>query len=113
MRLKSSLWVSAYLRRAMLSGAFGAVARHGDDDAGAVFVKIVIDNNNACLFGPAPVYALEPGEGRKWRRLTMAADEIDGFLTREHGFDPDLWVVEIEDREGRDFFTETEIYEGE
>ena len=34
MRLKSSLWVSAYLRRAMLSGAFGAVARHGDDDAG-------------------------------------------------------------------------------
>ena len=41
MRLKSEIWVKAYLRRCTVNGASGVVARHGDDDAGAIFIKIV------------------------------------------------------------------------
>jgi hypothetical protein len=110
MRLKSSLWVSAYLRRATQAGAFGAVLRHGDDDAGAVYVKIVTHQGEECLYGPAPVYALEPGEGRKWQRLAAEGEEITALLGREHAIDPDIWIVEIDDRDGRSFFVEDEIY---
>ncbi|MGI9482324.1 MAG: DUF1491 family protein [Hyphomicrobiales bacterium] len=110
MRLKSSLWVSAYLRRAHQAGAFGAVVRHGDDDAGAVFIKIVAHSGEEKLFGPAPVYVLEPGEGRKWQRISPENGKLDEFLERERSFDPDLWVVEIEDRDGRDFLHETELH---
>ena len=113
MRLKSSLWVSAYLRRASQAGAFGVVVRHGDDDAGAVFIKIVTGFGEARLFGPAPVYALEPGEGRKWRYIEAEGGDIDEFLAREHSFDPDLWVLEIDDREGRHFLAAEELYTGD
>ena len=40
MRLKSELWVKSFVRRAMGEGAFAAVLRHGDDDAGSIFIKI-------------------------------------------------------------------------
>ncbi len=40
MRLKSGIWVAAYLRRCNIEGAFAAVRRHGAEEAGAVFIKI-------------------------------------------------------------------------
>ena len=54
MRLKSSIWVAAYLRRCQSEGVFGAVCRRGADEAGAVFVKLAFLDGNAMLYGPAP-----------------------------------------------------------
>ena len=42
MRLKSSIWVAAYLRRCQTEGIFGAVRRRGAEEAGAVFVKVAL-----------------------------------------------------------------------
>src|SRR5437764_621140 len=39
MRLKSSIWVAAYLRRCQTEGIFGAVRKRGAEEAGAEFVK--------------------------------------------------------------------------
>ena len=54
MRLKSSIWVAAYLRRCQIEGIFGAVRRRGAEEAGAVFVKVGLLDGKAMLYVPAP-----------------------------------------------------------
>ena len=53
MRLKSGIWVAAYLRRCNVEGAFAAVRRRGAEEAGAVFIKISRLDGTATLYGPA------------------------------------------------------------
>jgi len=108
MRLKSAIFVSALLRRAQVEGAFGVVARRGSEEAGAVFVKVAALDGTAALYGPAPQSAFEaddPGD-RKFIVLVPPGRpeaEADARLAKEVRFDPDLFVVEIEDRKGRSF----------
>lgn len=107
MRLKSDIWVKAYVRAAAVAGAQAFVVRHGDDDAGAIFVKVSRLDGTARLFGPAPAGLDEVREDRAFVALTPAAGlpeaDVDQRLAREHEFDSDIWVVEVEDRDGRHF----------
>jgi hypothetical protein len=107
MRLKSEIWVKAYLRRCVTHGAMAVVVRHGDDDAGAIFIKIVRADRMAAIFVPAPAGLDEADFDRRWvagigGKCVSEAD-ADRFLEREAGFDSDLWIVEVEDRDGRHF----------
>ena len=63
MRLKSALWVAAYLRRCQVEGVYGVVRRRGAEEAGAVFVRISRLDGTSDLFGPAPqsAFAAAPG----------------------------------------------------
>ena len=105
-RLKTEIWVKALIRRAMGAGAFAAVVNHGDDTSGTVLVKV------ATLDGVATVFSLaRQGDGSSfWMRATGAEPveetEADSYIRKARGFDPDLWVVEIEDRQGRHFLLE-------
>lgn len=107
MRLKSEIWVKAYLRRCAVAGAFGAIVRHGDDDAGAIFLRINRLDGTSLLFGPAPAGFDSAAEDRQWIALGNGRPQpdadADAFLARESGFDGDLWIVEVEDRDGRHF----------
>ncbi len=99
------MWVAALIRRAELAGAFATVARKGDARAGAVLVK-AIDRRA----GTARLYAEAfDGQGeRMWMQPAASTDEavLDAYVSRAVRIDPDLWVVEIEYREGRHFLTE-------
>src|SRR6202051_478213 len=53
MRLKSGIWVAAYLRRCDVEGAFAAVRRRGAEEAGAVFIKISRLDGTGTLYWPA------------------------------------------------------------
>jgi hypothetical protein len=105
-RVKTSIWVAALIRRAELNGAAAFVARKGEADAGAVIVKI------ALLDGTARVWSCSYGRdgGRRWVHATgkdLVSDaDAEAYAARARARDSDLWVVEIEDREGRDFLTE-------
>ena len=105
MRLKSEIWVKAYLRRCTVNGAMAAVLRHGDDDAGAIFIKVVRGDRKAAVFGPAPAGLDEADYDRRWvvglGGAFVPEDEADRFLASEARFDSDLWAVEVEDRDGR------------
>ncbi|MBR2121112.1 MAG: DUF1491 family protein [Pseudomonadota bacterium] len=107
-RLKSSIWVAGYLRRCQGAGMFGAVRRRGAEEAGAVFVKIALMDGTAILFVPAPQTAYDdsrPVERVFIQSPPQAVEEqvVEARLAKEIGFDPDVWIVEVEDREGRHF----------
>src|SRR6266436_9942212 len=68
-RLKSSIWVAAYLRRCQTEGIFGAVRRRGAEEAGAVFVKIALPDGKAMLYVPAPQTVYD--ESRPIERIFM------------------------------------------
>ncbi len=108
MRLKSAIWVAAYLRRCQSAGIFGAVRRRGAEEAGAVFVKIALLDGNAMLYTPAPQTAYD--DSRPVERIFSPAsaqpvpeESVEERLQKEIRFDPDVWIVEIEDRAGRHF----------
>jgi len=103
-QLKTSLWVSALLRRAQIAGASGFVMAKGDPDAGIVLVKISTLDGLAMAYFPERNY--ETG-ARIWRASELKAErEIDANFRARMGGDPDIWCVEIEDKEGRSFLTE-------
>ncbi|MGY6633940.1 MAG: DUF1491 family protein [Alkalilacustris sp.] len=98
-RLTAEFWVQAYLARLRQEGIPAYVMARGDATAGAVLVKL------ATLDGRARALQrrLDPATGgRVWDVLADGAEaEVDAAVVRQRGRDPDLWVIELEDRAGR------------
>jgi hypothetical protein len=109
MRLKSAIWVAAYLRRCHGEGAFAAVRRRGAEEAGAIFIKLNRLNGTADLFVPAPQAAFEEARpsdrafSRYFGDQPAPEQRVEERLARESDFDPDVWILEVEDRAGRHF----------
>ena len=107
MRLTSALFVSAHIRRCFAEGAAAVVMRRGAEDAGAIFVVVDRLDGTNDLYGPAPQTAFETDRpaARLFQQIADRADSeaINARLEREKRFDPDIWVVAIEDRDGRSF----------
>lgn len=109
MRLKSTIWVAAHVRRCNIEGAYAVVRRRGADEAGAIFVKISRLDGTAALFGPAPQTAFEDARPNEHLFAPFFADpfvpeaDVEARIARELKFDPDLWLIEVEDRAGRNF----------
>ena len=107
MRLRSDIWVSAYLRRCGAEGKSAVLRRRGAREAGAIFVRIDRLDGWSALYGPAPQTAQTDGARGVERIFTRMHDAdwiVDGDaeerIARQLGFDPDLWIIEVEDREG-------------
>jgi hypothetical protein len=107
MRLRADIWVAAYLRRCGVQGTPAVLRRRGAAEAGAIFIKVDRLNGEAALYGPAPqsvVLHLPDDVDRIFARLHDAEwiddREAERRLTRELAFDPDVWIVEIENSRG-------------
>ena len=109
MRLTSDIWVSAYLQRLRLADIPAFVVKRGDATAGAVLVKLnTLDGNAACF---QRSFDLMTG-ARQWMELASGVEaDVDEALTKQRGFDPDLWVIEVEDRDGRHLLDEPGLSE--
>lgn len=112
MRLKSHIWVSAYLRRLNSTFISAALVRRGDSDAGAIYIKVArLDGScqvyaplSAHLAGGIPGDALLLDEGRAWQPVycpDATESEADAYLARQAGRDPDIWILEVEMPEGK------------
>ncbi len=107
MRVKTEIWVKAYLRRAMSEGIAGYIAASGDDYAGAVFIHIDNLGGSHWLFGPAPAGLEESSHERRWtscfNEAPVSKQRAEEYLFQQKKYDPDLWIVELEDKHGRHF----------
>jgi hypothetical protein len=109
MRLKSGIWVAAYIRRCQVEGAQAVLRRRGAEEAGAVFIKVSKLDGTADVYGPAPQSTFD--EARPADRIFIRSLKAEGaseaaaedYLARQIKFDPDVWIVEVEDRGGRHF----------
>ena len=98
-RLTSRFWVDAYLARLRFLDIPAFVTSHGDDTAGAVLVKLNTLDGAAQVFHRS--YDLLE-DRRAWAVLDAGAEaEVDASIARQRATDPDLWVIEVEDRAGR------------
>jgi len=104
-RLKSGIFVRALIRRAEVAGAQAYVVRKGSEEAGAIFIKIARLDGTCTVLNQTrdaqgqPAWARPLGE-------TVDETKAGAYFERQIKFDPDLWIVEIEDREGRSFLDE-------
>lgn len=98
-RLTSEIWIAAYLTRCRLATIPAFVVKRGDNTAGAVLVKLNTLDGQATCFHRS--FDIMTGE-RQWIELASGDEaDVDASIGKQRGFDPDLWVIEIEDREGR------------
>jgi hypothetical protein len=98
-RLTADFWVAAYLNRLRLADIPAFVVAKGDATAGAVLVKQSTLDGHARVFQRS--FDLMTGD-RAWIVLAEGDEAAcDGAIARQRQFDPDLWVIEVEDRAGR------------
>ena len=91
--------VAAYLRRLALENIPAFVRHRGDATAGAVLIAVNTLDGDSKLYQRR--YDLLSGD-RHWEVLAEGTEaDIEGSIAKQRGFDRDLWVIEVEDREGR------------
>ena len=113
LRLKSEIWAQAYVRQCYTQGVPAVVVYKGDPDAGAIYIKVNRLDGVVWLFGPAPQGLDEAEFERLWclwgdSEGCLEAD-ADQYIVRQRNMDRDLWVIELEDREGRHFLGEAVV----
>jgi hypothetical protein len=105
-RLRSDFWVAAHLRRCAVEGVDAVLRRRGAAEAGAIFVKVDHLDGTASLYGPAPQALIGEDSGeRLFAPILQGATPLDveERMRREMRFDPDFWLIEIDDAKGRHF----------
>jgi hypothetical protein len=104
-RLKAGIFVRALIRRVQVAGASAFVMRSGAEEAGSIILRVARLDGSVLVLNQA----------RNARGELVWAQALGGWVDekragewsdRQVKFDPDLWIVEIEDREGRAFVDE-------
>ncbi len=109
-RLTAEFWVAAYLTRLRLADIPAFVVARGDAGAGAVLVKLATLDGRAVLYQRS--FDLATG-ARAWVVLAEGADPaVEAAVARQRGHDPDLWVIEVEDKAGRHLLDEPGLRDG-
>ncbi|WP_029007950.1 DUF1491 family protein [Azospirillum halopraeferens] len=102
-RLPTNLWVMGHIRAADAQGVTMMVLRKGDPTRGTLILKLNrLDGTFAVLV------QVRSDDRLVWSRATGPdwVDEAtaDAYIAKQVKYDPDLWIVEVEDRRGRHWF---------
>lgn len=106
MSVKSGIWIAAYRKRCDLEALPCVVVRKGALDAGSIFICIRISDDEVWLMGPPAGPLLDDLGDRIFEprfETAVPQGQIDEYLAKQAGYDPDIWILEVEDRRGRAF----------
>ncbi|MFL5236933.1 MAG: DUF1491 family protein [Rhizomicrobium sp.] len=104
-RIKTAIQIKAIIRRAEVAGAQAFLVRRGQEDAGALYLKVARLDGTFMVLNQA-----RRGDGELvWTKpLGDSVDEASAskYLEKQLRFDPDIWILEIEDSQSRAFVDE-------
>jgi hypothetical protein len=104
-RLPAHLEISGLIRAVNAAGGFGTVIKKGERDAGTFLVLCCENGTNGHLYERMP----QPDGARKWT-LVRSQDpenpqELSEYCARRGKQDDDLWIVELDIKDGETFLT--------
>ena len=105
-RLTSEFWVKAYIRRCSSEGVTAMLVRRGQRTSGAVLIRVNHLDGHSALLMRGTLADGRSGWLKGGGTSKVVDAEADRYIERQIKFDPDLWVIEVEDREGRHFLDE-------
>lgn len=104
MSIKSAIWVAAHLRLARNQGYMAVLVKRGAEEAGAIFVRAIMPGGMARLFGPVPGSNYKQTGEKNWAlplgHAPVPEALTDEYLARQKKFDPDIWIIDVEDMRG-------------
>jgi hypothetical protein len=103
LRLKSEIWVLAFIRRCEVEGKAAMVLARGHADAGAVYVVVNHLDGTHDILAPPPGPAYDEKGNRRFERANgtpLEWFEAKAWLDRRRKSDSDIWIIEVEDRNG-------------
>jgi len=103
-RLPSELWLKAHMRRLSVEGIPVAVIHRGEAMGGTVIVKVNQLDLGCRVLTQARGLDGQLGWLAGFENRLMPEPEVDAYIDRAVKRDPDVWVLEIEDRAGRHLF---------
>ncbi|MGE3770001.1 MAG: DUF1491 family protein [Bdellovibrionales bacterium] len=96
--LPTHVLVSATLKNALTAGVFMTIVHRGDPDRGTLYVKV--DDRQ----GSVKLYQQIFDGTRQGFVVHSEGDAVDAAIARTVDIDPDVWVIDVEDKEGRLWF---------
>ncbi|MCJ8323084.1 MAG: DUF1491 family protein [Rhizobiales bacterium] len=102
MRLKAKIIIDAELKRAHSQGLFATIINKGDESAGQIYVVIVKNSLENILIGPPFGTSFDESGEKLWQYpisgKPIAETDINQYLRKTRQFDPDIYILEIEDK---------------
>lgn len=99
-RLPTHIWVMAHIRRCMDANIPAIVVHKGEASSGTLLIKLNLLEGSCRVLSQARDIDGNLGWLRAFTTDLVAEAEADAYIARAISRDPDLWVVEIEDRQG-------------
>jgi len=103
-RLPSDVWVMAHVRRCNDSGIPAMVVRKGEAKGGTILLKINQLGEGCRVLSQARDLDGALGWLAAFKGALVTDGEADDYLARAAHRDPDVWIIEIEDRSGHNPF---------
>jgi len=101
MGITTGIWVMAQVRICDRAFIPATVVRRGDPDAGTVLLKLNRFEQGVTVYAQTSSSGDEPAWSRGTGPTPVSEPEADAYIERQVKYDPDVWILEIEDRKGQ------------
>ena len=100
-RLKTDLWIQAQIRMCTVSNLSTYVIKRGDPDAGAIFLHLNKLNGKNFIYNQIRTISGEIAWSQSSGERPLDENEAYDYLEKQKKYDPDLWILEIEDPDNK------------
>ena len=99
-QLPAHLWITAKIRQLNQENTPAYILQKGEKNSGTLLVKVSKLNGSCCLYTQMRDLDGNLGWIHALKSDSPNDPEADAYIARVKSRDPDVWIVEIEDKSG-------------